>query len=238
MSQYTPNPNYSGQDTFTFIVNDGSEDNGVSNIGRVSIMVGSTANSNPDFEPNFDSTEVPAESPQESSPPAEGSDNPVDIAQNDGPEEVLTPDTDGGDNIPNSITAIDGPDTIPPTLIVPSKPITLDASMLMGALVNYESSANDNVDGPITPRCYPRSGLMYPVGESVVKCTATDKAGNTSERSFAVIVHPFKFDANSLTQLILPMLIVSTGAVISVIMFIRKRRHSGVNKGLIRPQPS
>ena len=238
IATYTPNPNYAGRDTFTFTVNDGTEDNGISNTGIVSILVGSTTNSKPNFEPSFDSSKVPAESRQESSPSTEGSNNPSDIAKNGGPKDVLNEDTNGGDNIPNSVTIREGPDTIPPTLIVPSKPITLDASMLMGAMVNYESTANDNVDGPITPHCYPRSGLMFPVGESVVKCNATDKAGNTSERAFGVIVHPFRFDANSLAQLILPMLIVSIGAVIAVIMFVRKRRQSGVDKGLMKPQHS
>jgi len=242
MSEYTPNPNYAGQDSFTFTVNDGSEDNGVSNTGRVSILVGSTTNGNSNFEPNFGSGEVATVSPPESSSSIQGSGSPGDSAESSGPEAVLTADIDSSDdiptseNMPNSVTTGHIPDTIPPNLVVPSREIILDASSLIGATVNYESSANDNVDGVVIPKCYPRSGLMFPVGESVVKCTATDKAGNTSERSFAIIVRPFEFNDNNLAQMLLSLLIVGVGGVIvTVIMIIRKRRRV---KGLIQPRHS
>jgi archaellum component FlaF (FlaF/FlaG flagellin family) len=239
MSEYTPNPNYAGQDSFTFAVNDGSQDNGISNTGRVSIMVGTPTAGNSNFEPNLPS-EVPAELPPEPSPTTEPSNNPSVNPQTSVPD-VLTQDTDSIPDVPvetHKIADPNGPDTIPPTLSVPTKAITLDAAMLMGAMVNYESSANDNVDGAITPHCYPRSGLMFPVGESVVKCTATDKAGNISERSFAVVVHPFKLDITSLTQFILPVALASTAAVVAAILIIRKRRHGEIDKDLEQPQES
>jgi len=123
-------------------------------------------------------------------------------------------------------------DTIPPNLLVPSRQIILDASTFIGATVNYESSANDNVDGIVIPKCYPRSGLMFPIGESVVKCTAIDRQGNTAERAFNVIVQPFKFDESSLRSSI-TILIASVGGVAAAVMLIRKRRHSSLDKGVM-----
>jgi hypothetical protein len=219
IATYTPNPNYSGQDTFTFTVNDGSEDNGVSNIGRVTILVGSPANISDESisDNNIDeSSELPSTS--------EESGNQAGITENGETGTALTGTTDnndGGD--PSNISRGDLLDIIPPSLLVPSRSIIIDASTLIGATVNYESSANDNVDGQITPHCYPRSGLMFPIGESVVKCTATDKAGNTSERAFGVIVKPFKFDGSSLLPISIAIIIAGIG-VATALMVIRKRR--------------
>ena len=123
-------------------------------------------------------------------------------------------------------------DVTPPSLLVPSQSIILDASTLIGATVNYESTAIDNIDGPITPHCYPRSGLMFPIGESVVKCNATDKAGNTSERAFGVIVKPFKLDEDSL-QLLVAIIIAVVGAAI-VLMIFRNRRRNLLDNDIVK----
>jgi ABC-type antimicrobial peptide transport system permease subunit len=227
MAEYTPNPNYAGRDTFTFTVSDGSEDNGVSNTGRVTILVGSTANISDESVGDTNT----AESSEPSSSP-EGSGNQADTAENDEINDALNGGADINNNNrgPFSISTGNLPDIIPPTLIVPSQSIILDASTFIGASVNYESSANDNVDGQIALSCYPRSGLMFPIGESVVKCNATDKAGNTAVSSFAVIVKPFKFDSNSLLQLSIVVIIGAVGVAAAVLMLIRKRRHSFLNK--------
>jgi ABC-type antimicrobial peptide transport system permease subunit len=227
MAEYTPNPNYAGRDTFTFTVSDGSEDNGVSNTGRVTILVGSPANISDESVGDTNT----AESSEPSSSP-EGSGNQADTAENDEINDALNGGADINNNNrgPFSISTGNLPDIIPPTLIVPSQSIILDASTFIGASVNYESSANDNVDGQIALSCYPRSGLMFPIGESVVKCNATDKAGNTAVSSFAVIVKPFKFDSNSLLQLSIVVIIGAVGVAAAVLMIIRKRRHSFLNK--------
>jgi hypothetical protein len=80
-------------------------------------------------------------------------------------------------------------DTTPPTLSLPSA-MTVTASGPSGAAVTYTATANDNVDGPVTPSCSPASGSTFPVGGTTVSCSAQDKAGNTANGSFTVTVNP------------------------------------------------
>ena len=229
MATYTPNPNYAGQDSFTFIVNDGSEDNDISNTGRVNILVGSSVNIS---DESVGGNNAAGSSEPSSSP--EGSGIPADTAENGEIIDALNGGADINDNNsgPSNISTENLLDTIPPNLLVPSRQIILDASTLIGATVNYESSANDNVDGVVIPKCYPRSGLMFPIGESVVKCIASDKQGNTAEKAFNVIVQPFKFDESSLRSYI-TILIASVGGVAAAVMLIRKRRHSSLDEGVM-----
>jgi Big-like domain-containing protein/HYR domain-containing protein len=219
MATYTPMSGYNGQDSFTFSVNDGSQENGISNTGTVIIVVGDSANIS---DESVGDTNI-AESPEPSSSNEQSGSIPDTVKSG----EINNPTIEGaeaGEN--NRVPLISfGHDIIPPSLNVPSRSIILDASSFIGATVSYESSAHDNLDGPIAIHCYPRSGLVFPVGESVVKCDATDKAGNISERSFAVIVKPFKFDNNSLFQLYVIVAAVGVG-VAAILMVIRKRRHN------------
>ena len=97
-------------------------------------------------------------------------------------------------------------DTTPPTLNVPED-ITVQATSPDGAVVTFTVTAEDNVDGTatldennmliqddvggdITISCDPPSGSTFPIGETVVQCTATDEAGNTATASFTVTVNP------------------------------------------------
>ncbi|GAB3805269.1 hypothetical protein [Micromonospora zhanjiangensis] len=57
-----------------------------------------------------------------------------------------------------------------------------------GARVTYEASAVD-VDGrPLPVRCQPPSGSLFPIGQTVVTCTATDGAGRTGSDTALVVV--------------------------------------------------
>ncbi|MDQ3909404.1 MAG: HYR domain-containing protein, partial [Thermoproteota archaeon] len=47
---------------------------------------------------------------------------------------------------------------------------------------------SDNVGGSITISCNPASGSIFPIGDTTVKCTATDVAGNTGEASITVTI--------------------------------------------------
>jgi hypothetical protein len=95
-------------------------------------------------------------------------------------------------------------DTTPPTLTVPED-ITEEVTSSDGAVVTFTVTAEDDVDGTatldendrliqddvggdITISCSPPSGSTFPIGESVVECTATDEAGNTATESFTVTV--------------------------------------------------
>lgn len=57
--------------------------------------------------------------------------------------------------------------------------------------VSFEIFATDNADKNIKPTCKPESGFLFGVGETIVKCTAKDSAGNFAiPISFSVIVSP------------------------------------------------
>jgi hypothetical protein len=48
--------------------------------------------------------------------------------------------------------------------------------------------AVDAVDGPVAVLCAPASGTMFPVGDTAVSCTATDRTGNQATAGFGVTV--------------------------------------------------
>ena len=54
--------------------------------------------------------------------------------------------------------------------------------------VTYRVSAQDPEDGPLAPICAPRSGAVFPVGPTIVHCSATDSQGIRAAKSFAVTV--------------------------------------------------
>ncbi len=57
--------------------------------------------------------------------------------------------------------------------------------------VIFEVYVIDNVDDNIIPTCKPESGFLFGIGETIVKCTAKDSAGNFAiPVSFSVIVNP------------------------------------------------
>jgi hypothetical protein len=58
-----------------------------------------------------------------------------------------------------------------------------------GTAVTFSASANDDVDGPITPNCSPASGATFPIGSTTVTCSATDAHNNTGSASFTVTVN-------------------------------------------------
>lgn len=57
-----------------------------------------------------------------------------------------------------------------------------------GAVVTFAATASDNCPG-MTVTCDPASGSFFPKGDTLVTCTATDAAGNTSQCSFTVTVN-------------------------------------------------
>lgn len=83
----------------------------------------------------------------------------------------------------------DGPsaDTTPPQLTLPAA-MSADATSPAGAIVTYAASAVDDVDGSVQVTCAPPSSSVFPIGDTVVDCSATDAAGNTSTGSFTIHV--------------------------------------------------
>ena len=78
-------------------------------------------------------------------------------------------------------------DTTPPTITVPAT-ITIDATSPAGAPLNYVVTATDTVDPYPTVNCAPATGSTFPMGTTVVNCTAIDASGNSATANFTVIV--------------------------------------------------
>ena len=78
-------------------------------------------------------------------------------------------------------------DDTPPVVTVPAN-ITEEATSVAGAAVIFSASANDDVDGPIAATCDPLSASTFPIGDTLVDCTATDQAENEGSASFTVTV--------------------------------------------------
>jgi len=79
-------------------------------------------------------------------------------------------------------------DTTPPTLTVPPSPLTVNATSAAGAVVTYTVSASDILDPAPVITCAPPSGSTLPIGTTTVTCTATDRAGNSTLKTFTVTV--------------------------------------------------
>jgi hypothetical protein len=79
-------------------------------------------------------------------------------------------------------------DTTAPT-IAGSPSASVDAAGPDGAVATYAvPTASDAVDGAVPVSCAPASGTTFPVGTTVVTCTAGDRAGNTATSTGTVAV--------------------------------------------------
>ena len=78
-------------------------------------------------------------------------------------------------------------DTTPPALDCPAD-MTVECSSPDGATVSLTATATDLCDPTPIITFEPASGTLFPMGETVVRCTATDVAGNSSECEFTVTV--------------------------------------------------
>jgi probable HAF family extracellular repeat protein len=95
--------------------------------------------------------------------------------------EVLAASSEGGDVLWRV------GDTVAPVITVPG-PITTDATSPLGAVVAFVATATDVQDEVLPVQCVPASGSLFPVGMTLVECTATDSHGNTGIASFSVTV--------------------------------------------------
>ena len=78
-------------------------------------------------------------------------------------------------------------DKVPPLIMVPSGIVTA-AEDEYGAFVDYSVKAIDDVDGLIKPSCIPSTSSYFPIGNTQVKCSVVDLAGNLAKKSFKVTV--------------------------------------------------
>ena len=76
----------------------------------------------------------------------------------------------------------------PPVVTAPDDVIVL-ATGPDGAVVNYPAAtATDNVGVVTGPTCAPPSGTTFPIGATLVECTAVDTGGNIGSDTFTVNV--------------------------------------------------
>jgi hypothetical protein len=95
--------------------------------------------------------------------------------------------TDAAGNTASGSFPVNVVDTTAPVLTVPAD-ISVEATGPLGAVVTYQASATDTVDGTLTPSCTPPSGSTFPLGATRVICTATDAAGNSADARFNLTV--------------------------------------------------
>jgi len=82
-------------------------------------------------------------------------------------------------------------DCEPPRVVCPNDLVVSNDPNACGAKVDYPpATASDNCPGPVPPpvTCTPASGSFFPVGTTIVTCTATDAAGNVGRCTFTVTV--------------------------------------------------
>jgi murein DD-endopeptidase MepM/ murein hydrolase activator NlpD len=80
------------------------------------------------------------------------------------------------------------PDTTSPVLSQPGE-LVAAAADAGGAVVTYDApAASDETDGPLGVNCAPASGSLFPLGRSLVTCSATDSSGNYAEVVFPITV--------------------------------------------------
>ncbi|HXI59195.1 MAG TPA: PxKF domain-containing protein, partial [Polyangia bacterium] len=80
-------------------------------------------------------------------------------------------------------------DATPPVFRNVPGPITAFATATTGARVTYPlPRATDAIDGDRPVTCSRASGATFPVGKTIVTCTAADRSGNVSTATFTVWV--------------------------------------------------
>lgn len=77
-------------------------------------------------------------------------------------------------------------DTTPPAINVPRDLTAFGRPD--GSIVKYDASATDIVDGPVSVKCSPESGSLFPVGTTKVTCTSSDRFKNAGTATFRVHV--------------------------------------------------
>jgi HYR domain len=91
-----------------------------------------------------------------------------------------------------------------------SSDLRVNATSPAGAVVSFGTNVTDNVK-VTSLSCEPASGSVFPAGTTNVVCTAADAAGNTSSKSFSVVVVGAKEQIAALTEMIREELTLSNG---------------------------
>ncbi len=114
--------------------------------------------------------------------PPSGSSLPIGVTT------VTCTATDAQGNESTASFDVEVVDVTPPAFTVVPAPITISASANGDAFVDYDVIAADNSGFLQSLVCTPPAQSVFPLGETIVNCTATDAAGNAANASFTVTV--------------------------------------------------
>jgi alpha-tubulin suppressor-like RCC1 family protein len=78
-------------------------------------------------------------------------------------------------------------DTTPPTIVCPTN-LTVEFFNEAGIVVHFKPTATDLCSSFVSVTCVPRSGRVFPIGTTSVRCTAIDVSGNAASTNFQVTV--------------------------------------------------
>jgi len=82
-------------------------------------------------------------------------------------------------------------DITPPEILQPQDIVIFSETHDGVTMVTFEVLAIDDIDEIVQPTCKPSSGYLFGVGDTIVKCTAKDSAGNfAAPVSFTVTINP------------------------------------------------
>lgn len=127
-------------------------------------------------------------------------------------------------------------DTTAPLIDVPLGGIATQAPDDNGAIIEYAISANDLVEGTLSATCIPASGSLFPVGETMVSCSAEDAAGNSASTSFTVTVAEPNARADLALTISLPSAAVMVGEQFSAGLTLRNNGPNDAN-GIVLSLP-
>ena len=96
--------------------------------------------------------------------------------------------TDGAGNAAAAVFTVTVVDTTPPVITTPAN-ITAEATGANGAVVTFPEATAIDAVGPVTLSYSHVSGSNFPLGTTIVNCTATDAYGNKSSGSFIIRVN-------------------------------------------------
>lgn len=98
---------------------------------------------------------------------------------------VTVTDDDGG--IGSDTFTVTVLDITPPVITTPGD-LVVEATEPDGAIVEFVVTAVDDFDPEPVVECIPESGSLFPIGDTLVTCTATDAAGNSATADFLITV--------------------------------------------------
>ena len=106
--------------------------------------------------------------------------------------------SDSQGNSANGSFTVTVEDTTPP-VISPMANVSTTSDITGKVIIFASPVTTDAVDGPGVATCLPASGTLFPIGTTIVTCSASDSAGNTTSMTFNIQVN-LKSNASSKPQ--------------------------------------